>query len=222
MRFLFKPLAALAFWIGSAVPAQAAVVITFWSHEFGNDFPHAFFTLRGVPDAGGPPVDVNYGYTAKSITPAILLGKVPARIDIAKPGYMRGSDAQFSMTLTDRQYREMLSLVAEWAHPDVDYDLNTRNCVHFVAEAARRLGLAGTDQPKLMKKPRSYVKAVAAANAGRVTIVGLDGKDHLPALPPLPAAAVAPVPAVIPPPVAPTLTSTGVSSTTSSSDSNRG
>lgn len=220
MRPLVRYLLALAFPLGLACPAQAAVTMTFWSHELGDDFPHAFFSLRGVPDAGGPPVDVNYGYTAKTITPAILLGKVPARIDTAKPGYMRGSDAQFSMALTDRQYREMLSLVAEWAHPSVDYDLNSRNCVHFVAEAARRLGLAGTDQPKLMKKPRSYVKAVAAANPGRVTIVGLDGKDHLPALPPLPAAPVAPVPAVTPPPVAPTLA--GVSSTTSSSDSNRG
>lgn len=220
MRTLLKPLAALLLWLGSALPAHAAVTITFWSHEFGNDFPHAFFTLRGVPDAGGPPVDINYGYTLKTVTPAVLFGRVPARIDIAKPGYMQGSDAQFSMTLTDAQYREMLSLVAEWAHPDVDYDLNSRNCVHFVKEAARRLGLTGLDHPKLMKKPRSYVKAVADANRGRVTVIGMDGKDYLAALPPLPAPAVAPTPAVVPPPVVPTLA--GTSSITSSSDSNRG
>lgn len=219
MRILLKPLAAMLFWLGSALPAQAAVTITFWSHELGNDFPHAFFTLRGVPDTGGPPVDINYGYTAKTITPAMLFGKVPARIDIAKPGYMRGSDAQFSMVLTDAQYREMLSLVAEWAHPDVDYDLNERNCVHFVKEAARRLGLAGTDQPRLMKKPRSYVKAVAEANAGRVTVLSMDGKDYLASLPSLPLAAVAPVPAVVPPPVVPTLAASGTSSIRSSSDS---
>nr|WP_245841611.1 hypothetical protein [Sphingomonas lenta] len=220
MRFLLKPLAALLFWLGSALPAHAAVTIIFWSHEFGNDFPHAFIQLRGVPDAGGPPVDINYGYTAKTITPAILFGAVPARIDIAKPGYLRGSDAQFSMVLTDAQYREMLSLVAEWAHPDVDYKLNSRNCVHFVKEAARRLGLTGIDHPELMKKPRSYVKAVADANRGRVTVIGMDGEDYLVSLPPLPAPAVAPAPAVVPPPVVPTLT--GTSSITSSSDSNRG
>lgn len=205
MRHFLKPLLALAFWLGTALPAQAAVTITFWSHEFGNDFPHAFFMLRGVPDAGGPPVEINYGYTAATITPAILFGRVPARIDVAKPGYMRGSDAQFSMTLTDAQYREMLSLVAEWAHPDVDYDLNTRNCVHFVKEAARRLGLSGVDHPRLMKKPRSYVKAVAAANAGRVTVIGQGGKDYLASLPPLPAPAATPKPAIVPPPVVATL-----------------
>lgn len=217
---LLRPLAFLPLLLGLAAPAQAAVTITFWSHEFGKDFPHAFFTLRGAPDAGGPPVDINYGYTAKSVTPAILLGKVSARIDVAKPGYMSGSDAQFSMVLTDAQYRDMLSLVYEWSRPEIDYDLNSRNCVHFVAEAMRRLGLAGTDQPRLMKKPRSFTKAVAAANAGRVTPVGQGGKDYLIALPPLAATPVGPVPAVVPPPVVPTVS--GTSSTTSSSDSNLG
>lgn len=205
MRSSFKLLLAVLLSMGVVTPAHAAVTITFWSHEFGNDFPHAFFTLRGVPDAGGPPVDVSYGYTAKAITPAILFGKVPARIDVAKPKYVRGSDAQFSMVLTDAQYREMLSLAAEWAHPDVDYDLNSRNCVHFVKEAARRLGLAGLDHPKLMKKPRSYVKAMAAANPGRVTIIGQEGATYLASLAPLASPAVTPKPAVTPPPVVATL-----------------
>lgn len=220
MRILLKALLAFGLGVASAPGAKAAVTITFWSHELGNDFPHAFFALRGVPDAGGPPVDVSYGFTAKTITPAILFGRVPARIDLTKPGYLRGSDVQFSMVLTDAQYRDMLSLVFEWSRPEVDYELNTRNCVHFVQEAMRRLGLVGLDQPKLMKKPRSFTKAVAAANAGRVTVMGLDGKSYLPALPPLPSPAVAPTPAVVPPPVVPTLA--GTSSITSSSDSNRG
>lgn len=220
MRFPSALLTAFLLWLATALPAQAAVTITFWSHEFGNSFPHAFFTLRGVPDAGGAPVDINYGYTAKTISPAILFGRVPARIDVAKPGYMNGSDAQFSLTLTDAQYREMLSLVYEWSHPDVDYALNSRNCVHFVKEAARRLGLIGIDHPKLMKKPRSYVRAVALANTGRVTLHALDGDDYLAALPPLPGPAETPRLAVVPPPVAPTLS--GTSSIRSSSDSKRG
>lgn len=205
MRFFLKPLAALLFWLAATAPAHAAVTVTFWSHEFGNDFPHAFITLRGVPDAGGPPVDITYGYTAAAITPAILFGPVPARIDVARPGYVRGSDAQFSLVITDAQYADLLSLVAEWDHPDVDYRLNSRNCVHFVKEAARRLQLTGLDHPRLMKKPRSYVKAVATANQGRVTIIGQDGQDYLASLPPLPAPPVTPRPAVVPPPVVATL-----------------
>ncbi len=220
MRTLNNALTALLLCLGTALPAQAAVTITFWSHELGDDFPHAFFSLRGVPDAGGPPVDISYGYTLRTVSPAVLFGSVPARLDLTTPSYMRRSDAQFSLSLTDAQYRDMVSLAYEWSLPAVRYELNSRNCVHFTKEAARRLGLAGIDQPKLMKRPRSYIKALAAANVGRVTIIAQDGDDYLPALPPLPAPAVTPPLAVVPPPVAPTLS--GVSSTTSSTDSNRG
>ena len=220
MRFPLKALAVLLLSLGPALPARAAVTITFWSHELGNDFPHAFFTLRGVPDAGGAPVDISYGYTLRTVSPAALFGPVPARLDLTTRGYMRRSDAQFSLTLTDAQYRDMVSLAYEWSRPEVLYVLNSRNCVHFTKEAARRLGLSGVDQPKLMKKPRSYMKTLAAANVGRVTVVAMDGDDYLDALPPLPAPAIAPTLAVVPPPVVPTLS--GTSSIRSSTDSNRG
>ena len=180
MNRLTRLLLAVLFWIGSALPAHAAVTITFWSHEFGNSFPHTFFALRGAPDAGGGFVDANYGFTARSVTPALLFGTVPGRLDIAKPGYMRGSDAHFSVTLTDAQYSQILALIAAWDEKtgDARYNLNKRNCIHFVKEAARIAGLTGLDQPRLMKKPRSYLVAVAEANQGRVTPVGLHGKAY--------------------------------------------
>ncbi|MBI0474063.1 hypothetical protein D9601_01615 [Sphingomonas sp. MA1305] len=218
---LLRPLLALFLTLAGvlgAAPAWAKVTITFWSHEFGNSFPHAFFTLRGVPDAGGAPVDANYGFTAKAVTPAILMGTVAGRLDIAKPGYINGSDAQFSVTLSDAQYAEELKLIAAWDDKTGDgrYNLNTRNCIHFVKEAARIAGLTGLDQPKLMKKPRSYLQAVAAANATAITPVNMHGKAYLASLPPLaatplvaapgptgPAAVVAP-PAAMPMPSAAT------------------
>jgi hypothetical protein len=192
MSRILASLSALLFLI-VALPAQAAVTITFWSHELGNSFPHAFFTLRGTPDAGGAPVDLNYGFTPQSISPAILWGPVKGRIDIAKPGYMNGSDAQFALVLTDAQYTSIRALVDEWdaVKGDPTYRMNTRNCVHFVAEAARRAGLRTLDFPKLMKKPRSYLKAVAAANATQVTVIDRHGKEYLASLPPVTSAASA-------------------------------
>ena len=189
-RSLLRPLLATLLLLGSifgSAPAWAAVTITFWSHELGNSFPHTFFTLRGVPDAGGNPVDVNYGFTAKSVSPKILMGTVAGRLDISKPGYIAGSDAQFSLVLSDAQYAEILTLIAAWDEKTGDghYNLNNRNCVHFVKEAARIAGLSGLDQPGLMKKPRSYLKAVAEANPGRVTIVNMHGKAYLASLPPI-------------------------------------
>lgn len=182
---------AAVIWLLTAIAAQAAVTVTFWSHELGNSFPHAFFTLRGVPDAGGRPVDLNYGFTARTLSPAILFGTVAGKLDIARPFYMAGSDAQFSVILTDRQYADLLALVAAWGGKNGDsrYNLNHRNCVHFVQEAARLAGLTGLDHPGLMKKPRSFLKAVAAANPGRVVVLNLPGRAYLATLPALPAAA---------------------------------
>jgi hypothetical protein len=174
MRLLLTLLALL--W---SVPGPAAVTVTFWSHELGNDFPHAFLTLTGTPDAGGVPVDVSYGFTASSITPAILWGKVKSRMDVTKPGYLRTSDAQFAVTVTDAQYAAMLALVRAWSDNRVPYDLGTANCIHFVMEAARLLGLEGLDQPKLMRRPRSYLRAVAAANSGRIAVLREHGRDWI-------------------------------------------
>ena len=205
MNRLIRFLAALMLLLGLPLPAQAAVTITFWSHELGNSFPHSFFTLRGVPDAGGAPVDANYGFTAKSISPALLWGTVNGRLDVASPAYMKSSDAQFSVTLTDGQYAAVLALVREWDEKtgDAHYNLNRRNCIHFVQEAARRAGLVGLDQPKLMKKPRSFLLAVEAANAGHVTAINQHGAAYLAALTPVsdtPAAMAAPdsPPALLP------------------------
>ncbi|WP_343527255.1 hypothetical protein [Sphingomonas sp.] len=197
-----RPAIGVIVWLGFALPAQAAVTITFWSHELGNSFPHSFFSLRGVPDAGGPPVDANYGFTAKSISPALLMGTVKGRLDISKPFYIATSDAQFSYVMTDAQYADILALVAAWDEKtgDARYNLNNRNCVHFVQEAARRIGLVGLEQPLLMKKPRSFLKAVAQANPGRVTVIGQHGKAYLASLPPLTAkTTTAPMPPVTQP-----------------------
>lgn len=178
---------ALLFSIFGAWPAQASVTITFWSRDFGNYFPHAFFMLRGTPDAGGAPVDASYGFTAKSVSPALLFGNVKGRVERPKPAYMAGSHVRFARTLTDVQYAAILSLVREWDEKtgDATYNLGKRNCVTFVREAARRAGLTIVDFPKLMKKPSSYLRAVVAAQPQAVTVIDRSGKDYLATLPPL-------------------------------------
>lgn len=200
---LFSFLSALILAI-VALPAQGAVTITFWSHDFGNSFPHAFIMLRGVPDAGGPAVDASYGFTARSITPKLLFGNVAGRIERPKPGYVAGSHVRFARTLTDEQYAAVLALIREWDERtgDATYHLARRNCVTFVREAARRSGLARVDFPRLMKKPASYLHAVMAAQPGAVTPIEQMGRTYLPALPPLDAA-MPPVDAPVstPPPI---------------------
>ncbi|WP_148648631.1 hypothetical protein [Sphingobium baderi] len=156
----------VSFLLPSAVRAE--VVATFWSQELGRNFPHAFFTLHGTL-ADGTRVRASYGFTAKAITPAILVGTVPGRIEEATEAYIARSNAHFSIGLTDARYEAMMNLVAEWGEGgDHRYQLNTRNCVHFVAEAMRRAGLVVVENRKLMKKPRSFIQSIERLNDGHV------------------------------------------------------
>jgi hypothetical protein len=162
--------AALAIW---AMPASAAVSITFYSKELGASFPHAFVILQGTPDRGGPRVEEDYGFTAKTISPAILWGKVPGEvITDHSPSYVRGSDRHFTLALTDAEYDRAMATVARWrAAKQPSYDLDRHNCVHFVADMAASIGLTA-DTRRLMKKPRSFLEALTAANRARLEARG--------------------------------------------------
>lgn len=149
-----------------ALPAVAAVRITFYSKELGTTFPHAFVTLDGTLDRGGPPIEVDYGFTAKTVSPAILFGAVKGEVvsDNGK-SYNRASDKHFSFTLSDAEYDRVLGVVARWrALPQPSYSLDKRNCVHFVADVAASLGMRAEVPKKLAKKPRSFLNLVAETN----------------------------------------------------------
>lgn len=149
-----------------ALPASAAVEISFYSRELGgNNFPHAFFTLKGQPDSGGPAIDRSFGFTAKAISPAILMGSVGGTVMNEPPAYVAKSDRHFSFQLSDEKYAAVMATVEAWkAKGQPSYNLNRANCVHFVGEIARAAGLKADFRPELMKKPRSFLLAVKAAN----------------------------------------------------------
>lgn len=168
----------------AALPAQAKVVITFWSYENGGDFPHAFFTIHGAPDRGGPPVRLSYGFTAKTITPAILLGTVPGKIDVTTKSYIAKGTPHFSVPIGDAQYDAVLRQVSEWGTKGSNsYNVNKRNCVHFSAAAMRIAGLRVVEDPKLVKKPRSFTRSIAALNAGRVKVIETSSAAYVAATP---------------------------------------
>jgi hypothetical protein len=167
MRVLCKYLMPLLALLLPA-PALAAVTVSFYSHELGSSFPHAFFTIKGTLDRGGA-VDSNFGFTAQSVSPAILMGPVKGVVESVKPKYIESSDRRFSITVDDAKYDALMAVVAKWrAIPGKSYDLGSRNCIHFVGEAARALGLSAPFEKGLMKKPRSFLINVARLNAGIV------------------------------------------------------
>lgn len=145
--------------------AWAEVLVTFYSHEFGSSFPHAFFTVKGNIDATGEAVDDNFGFTAVNVSPAILFGSVNGRMDKVRPKYLESSDQRFSITIDDTQYASLITFVKKWeAEPQKNYNLNRRNCIHFVMEAAATLGLNVNRKSKFFKKPRSFLEEVKSLN----------------------------------------------------------
>lgn len=148
-----------------AAPAAGAVEVTFYSKEFGVTFPHAFIRVSGTLDSSGEKVDASYGFTAKTISPAILFGSVTGEIIASAPDYIAHSDPHFSLVLSDEDYRRLLARVDAWRRMEQpSYNLNRRNCVFFVADLARALGMKADTPKRLMKKPRSYLDALVSAN----------------------------------------------------------
>lgn len=149
--------------------ARADIEVGFWTREMGLELPHAFFTIRGQVD--GKPVEESYGFTAKAITPALLWGPVPGRIDLTTKSYMRASNQIFTVTVSEDAYPRLKAVVARYSvKPGSIYRMNDRNCVHFTAEAAAAVGLRLPDGKGMMKRPTSYMMAVAAANRDSATL----------------------------------------------------
>lgn len=163
LRFFFLSLLMLC--AGFTVPARAEVVVSFYSHDFGDRFPHAFIVMKGTVDATGEVVDANHGFTAVSVSPAILLGSVKGKVESSEPDYIAKSDRQFDVTVDDATYARVLAKVAEWRDREQpSYSLNKRNCVHFVMELAETVGLKVDRKSKLFKKPKSFLVEVRGLN----------------------------------------------------------
>ena len=157
---------AVSLLLGLHAPASAAVEIAFYSRELGgNNFPHAFVALHGTVDATGEQVDTSYGFTAHSVTPAILFGSVSGEVVVEGAAQIARSTRQFGLILSDEQYRAVMAVVETWRNrSQPSYNLNHRNCVHFVAELARTIGLHADEVPGLMKRPRSFLLHVRELN----------------------------------------------------------
>ncbi len=75
----------------------------------------------------------------------------------------------FSFTLTDAEYRTVMARVQYWRDlPQPSYSLSETNCVYFVADIARTLGLKADPKPGLMLKPKAYLIGVRQDNRGEI------------------------------------------------------
>jgi hypothetical protein len=166
LRSRLAAVLALFLLLLAGTPAAAAVEITFYSKELGASFPHAFVVLEGQLDRDGSRIAEDYGFTAKSVTPAILFGPVKGQvISDHSTSYVKGSDRHFTLALSDAEYDQVMAVVDRWkTAKQPSYRLDSANCIHFVGELASAIGLDGAPRKGLMKKPRSFLEAITEAN----------------------------------------------------------
>ena len=151
------------------LPAAAQVMLSFQSFNgsmFGGRFPHTFVVLHGTLEATGARVEENYGYSAKSVSPAILAGPVEHIVMTEKPKYVTTiTNRHFTVPVSDATYWRIREEVAQWRDaPGKQYRLDEHNCIHFVGKIAELAGIR-IDYPKaLIRKPKAWLNHIAALN----------------------------------------------------------
>ena len=167
MRRLLFLLVILALWPATG---QAAVRISFYSHDFGEYYPHAFVVVSGKTDATGEAAFANYGWTSTAQNILLVVGR-PSRgvVTSSSPDYVRSSTEEFSLLLTDAEYQAALQAIETWRSlPQPSYSLAEANCIHFVAAVARAVGLEADPRAGLMLKPKAFLRSVYEANAHEI------------------------------------------------------
>ena len=151
-----------------ATPLSAQVTMSFHSFNgsvLGGRYPHTFIVLSGTLEATGETVNENYGFTAKRAGPAVLRGPVYHDISIEQPKYIASTNRHFSVPLTDRQYRAVVTEMAAWRDaPGKYYDLDTRNCIHFVGRMAQIAGLRVEYPKDMLRRPKKWLNHITRLN----------------------------------------------------------
>jgi hypothetical protein len=160
-------LAALILWL-TAVPAAAAVTVTFYGHEGAQVrggwlyFPHAYLRLHGTLETGEP-VDRAVGFTARSPGPQLLLFSGPGILKEPDAVYVAEGIPYLSVEVSDEVFHQITARIDWWGTPEGSrYNLNRRNCIAFVADVAQRLGLRTPPHETL--SPNGFLKDMVSMN----------------------------------------------------------
>lgn len=154
--------------LGWATPALADVQISFHSFNgsvlFGR-YPHAFIVMEGELEETGETINENYGFTAKTVSTRILSGPVEHDVMVEEPKYISKTNRHFTVTISDKQYREITALVKKWRDaPGKYYDLDTRNCIHFVGEIAKIAGIKIEYPEDMLRRPKKWLNYITSLN----------------------------------------------------------
>ena len=163
------PIAILALLL-SLLPLPAAAQVTLSFHSFSGSwligrYPHTFIVLEGALDETGAPVFENYGFSAVTASPAVLSGSVRGKIHIEPEKYVRSTNRHFSVPVTDAQYHAIIAEMRLWRDaPGRSYNLDQKNCVHFVARVAALVGLNAEVPQTMVRRPKRWLNFLTRIN----------------------------------------------------------
>lgn len=170
-RFPSRHLAALCAALAAlvmAAPATAAVTIHF--HSFNGSvlwgrYPHTFVVFEGTLEASGQRVRENFGFSAKYTSQAITNGPAEHEIIVEEEDTIEDTNRHFSMRISDAQYHALRAEIERWRnYPGRYYDLDERNCIHFVATLAQMLGLKADVPEDMLRRPKRWLNYVTRNN----------------------------------------------------------
>lgn len=157
----------LALMMLVAAPAAAEVELSFHSREFGETFPHAFVSYRGTLSDGTVVPEGGFGFTAVTVSPAILFGSVHGKLERLSGTILTRGTNHFTVRLDDAAYARMLAVVADWdGRGGKSYNLNRANCIHFVMDIARAVGLRTDPDTRFVKRPHGFMEELEGLNPG--------------------------------------------------------
>lgn len=167
MRALLALVALFASQLIGVNPALARVEASFHSFNgslFGR-YPHTFVVFEGTLDRTGEAVNENFGFSARRPGPGVLLGPVEHIVMTEHAHYVRTTNRHFTVPVSDATYARMKEEIAAWRNaPGEYYDLNRRNCIHFVGRMAQLAGLTISYPQNLMRKPRAWLNVISDLN----------------------------------------------------------
>jgi hypothetical protein len=151
------------------LPVQAQVLAHFHSFNgsvlFGR-YPHTFVVFEGTLEDTGERVDENWGFSARESSLAALRGQAVEHMMLTeRPEQIARTNRHFTLTLTDEQFRRLKREILAWRdHPGKYYDLDTRNCIHFVGRMAELAGLQ-VDYPRdMLRRPKEWLNYITQLN----------------------------------------------------------
>ena len=152
-------------WSGAAM---AEVQIHFHSFNgsvlFGSRYPHTFFVLEGTLE-DGTQVNENYGFSARRANLSVLDGPVEHMVLSESERNVRRTNRHFSLAINDEQYHAIIAEVRRWQNaPGRYYDLETRNCIHFVGTIAAMLGVTIEYPDNMLRRPKKWLNHITSIN----------------------------------------------------------